>query len=96
MSVHICIAYRTQWKDKGAYSQHCFSSAVEVDWPGATREKKESKDGGGWVRLPDVDTGKMLICHFKLAVDMVGSGINGVCEWHERTSDSRGFKCQYS
>ena len=46
---------------------------------GASREEKGSKDGGGQVRLLDVDTGRLtglkykLICRFKLAADTVGS-----------------------
>ena len=41
--------------------------------------KKGSKDGGGQLRLLDVDTGTLsglkykLICRFKLAADIVGS-----------------------
>ena len=47
---------------------------------GGTRGEKGSKGGGGQVRLLDVDTGRLLglkyklICHFKLAVDMVRGG----------------------
>ena len=48
---------------------------------GAARGKKGSKGGGGRVRLLDVDIRRLsglkykLICHFKLATDMVGVGI---------------------
>ena len=48
---------------------------------GAARGEKGSKGRGGRVRLSNVDTGRLtglkykLICHFKLAVDMVGDGI---------------------
>ena len=48
---------------------------------GATRGKKESKGGGGRVRLLNVDTGRLsgmkykLICHLKVAADMVGGGM---------------------
>ena len=43
----------------------------------ATREEKGTKDGGGQMRLPDIDTGGLsglkykLVCHFKLATDVV-------------------------
>jgi hypothetical protein len=48
---------------------------------GAARGKKGSKGGGGRVRLSNVDTEELagfkdkLICHFKLAADMVGGDI---------------------
>ena len=47
---------------------------------GATKGEKGSKGGGGRVRLPDVDTGRLSVlkyklCRFKLAMDMVEGGI---------------------
>ena len=46
----------------------------------ATRGKKGSRDGGSKVRLPDVDTERLLelnvlVCSFELAVDVVGGDI---------------------
>ena len=48
---------------------------------GATRGETGNKDGGGQVRLLDVDTWELagfqneLIYHFMLAADVVGGGI---------------------
>ena len=48
---------------------------------GATKGEKGNKGGGSRVRLSNIDTGELagckdkLICHFKLAADMVRCGI---------------------
>ena len=59
---------------------------------GATRGERGSKGGGGRVRLSDVRIERLsglkykLICHFKLATDMVGGGIMELeianLKWH--------------
>ena len=48
---------------------------------GAAKGKKGSEGGGRQSKITDVNTGRLfglkyeLVCHFKLAVDMVGGGI---------------------
>ena len=59
-----------------AFSHHCRGR------PTIIFSRKESGGGGNQVKLPDVDTGRLvglknkLVCHFELTVDVVRDGIS--------------------